>query len=470
MAGIADLFYMGQPNPATQIAAALGNGPTGHPNPMVAGAGGPSATGAAPGAPTAGAAPPQPQAYTSPPELSNAYSRLADPNQLMGLYLQLSQRQQAQEGINRGIGMMLAGLAQPRDRAIMVNASQGMVPDAGAQMGDLMKIYSFDYQLQRQRALERAAPQLAAQTGIPVDAIMADPEIVKSIAVAQAGLSGDPTVQAQTRDRNQWLKQNAELDASGNVKRDASGTPILKSGAVMPEKFTNIETYKADVGATAAEAHQRTLDLEAGAKAFPEAHADYQQTEDILKWLKEHPEATAAAVHEGSWATGRLGQLRANLGNLPPDTAAAAGYLAQLQGKLYGEGWKGRGGRLSQLEAGKISEGFSQFNNPALPDEQITQQVSNLYDRTRKAHSNIFGIGGAATPSEYYGIMDPQYKPGGKFYNGATDAGGGGSDTASSGKQLSADELQQAKDLIARDGREAVIAHLKAKGYDTSGL
>ncbi len=37
-------------------------------------------------------------------------------------------------------------------------------------------------------------------------------------------------------------------------------------------------------------------------------------------------------------------------------------------------------------------------------------------------------------------------------------------------KPLSDDDKAQAKTLMARDGRNAVIAHLKANGYDTSGL
>ena len=67
-------------------------------------------------------------AYQSPPDLQAGYQRLSDPAGLMGLYLQLSQRQQASEAINRGFAMMAAGFARPQDRAAMIASGADRTP------------------------------------------------------------------------------------------------------------------------------------------------------------------------------------------------------------------------------------------------------------------------------------------------------------------------------------------------------
>ena len=64
-------------------------------------------------------APPQPQAYQTPPDLGQ-------------MFVTLMQRQQSSEQFNRGLGMLAAGFAQPRDRETMINAMQGQSGDPGA--------------------------------------------------------------------------------------------------------------------------------------------------------------------------------------------------------------------------------------------------------------------------------------------------------------------------------------------------
>src|SRR5882672_9078008 len=132
MPGLFDLIQgaMGHPDPAMQIHAALGQlpgqpGSPQGPQPLAAPAGPPTgATGQAgpPGAsggsaPPGGApAPPQPQAYQTPPDLGS-------------MFVQLMQRQQGNEQFNRGLGMLAAGFAQPRDRATMIDAMSGQSGD-----------------------------------------------------------------------------------------------------------------------------------------------------------------------------------------------------------------------------------------------------------------------------------------------------------------------------------------------------
>jgi hypothetical protein len=467
--GAFDILF-GIPQARAQIAASLGQGPGQPGNPAgpqpLAGpppaAGGPPGGGGGAGPPTGAAppggapagppqgppaAPPQPQAYQSPPDLVN-------------MYMQFAQRQQASDQFSRGLAGMAMALHPGRHTGIM-DVMTGGQQDPGEMFGNILKLQQYAQQQGQLAAYRQGLPGVMSKYNLDPSLgplLAANPDILSKIVETRAGVGGDAVTQELRQARSDWHDQNPG-------KSDAD---ML---AAHPE-YSGVVEFTANKAAATNEAAAKAKDLAADQHSFADANADYTQTEQMLGWLKAHPEATAAAVHAGAMASGRMGQLGQAAGLLPADAATAAGYLAQLQGKLYSEGWKGRGGRLSQLEAGKISEGFSQLNNPALPDDQITNQIGTLYDKTRTAHANTYGAAGMPTPADLYGIMDDAYKPGGKLHTGASslkapsDQGGG----QTAGKPLSGDDLAQAKALMARDGRDAVIAHLKANGYDTSGL
>ena len=117
MPGLFDLIMSatGRPDPSLAIAQALGHapgqpgspqGPLAAPAPSAgpptgaAGPGGPPGASGGPPAPGGPGgppqAPPQPQATQTPPDLGQ-------------MFLRLTQRQQASEGFNRGLGMLAAG-------------------------------------------------------------------------------------------------------------------------------------------------------------------------------------------------------------------------------------------------------------------------------------------------------------------------------------------------------------------------
>jgi hypothetical protein len=404
---------------------------------------------------------PAPQAFQTPSDLGQ-------------MYMQLAQRAQASNQFNTGLGLLAASAYPGRRPDIIMNAMRANQQDPSEMFGNLMKLQMFGQQQQNYQRLQAAIPGMLDAAGIDqkyAPLVASNPDIMSKVLETQMGISGDPAQRELAQARAQWMKENPGKDESDML-------------AAHPE-FGGVIAYGAAKQAQAKQATDQAADLAADQHSFPSADADYRQTEGMLAWLKAHPEATADAVQKGALASGRLGQGLAALGINDPDSATAAGYLSQLQGKLYSEGWKGRGGRLSQLEAGKISEGFSQLNNPALPASQINTQISDLYDKTMQAHADTYGAAGMPTPTTYFNKMDSSYKAGGKLARGATELtepgaasqagpptgpGQGGGQAAAGGQQLSADDLAQAKALIARDGRDAVIAHLKAKGYDTSGL
>src|SRR4249920_739612 len=139
------LGLAGQPDPRMRIAAALGQAPGQPGNPAgpmpIAGpppAGGPPGGGAGAGPPTGAAppggapagppqgppaAPPQPQAYQSPPDLVN-------------MYMQLAQRQQASQSFDRHLGMMAASMYPGRRPDIIMQGMSGGQQDPGEMFGN----------------------------------------------------------------------------------------------------------------------------------------------------------------------------------------------------------------------------------------------------------------------------------------------------------------------------------------------
>lgn len=125
------LNLSGHVDPRTEMARMLlqsGQQPGAQP-PVPGGMGTPGPAGGAPGAdpaaaqPAAGSTPPQAQAYSSPPDLLNLYSELTD-------------RQERNQRINNGIGLIAAGFAQPENRdRIMAAATAGNNSGSGGAGG-----------------------------------------------------------------------------------------------------------------------------------------------------------------------------------------------------------------------------------------------------------------------------------------------------------------------------------------------
>jgi hypothetical protein len=196
MAGIADLLYLGQPDPNQQIAQALsgqqpggpaqGAGPPGA-NPLPPN--GPAPTNAPdPNAPPSPGNPPpngpqQPMAYQSSPDMSASYAQLASPqaNNLMSLYLRAYERDRAEDQINHGLALIAANYAgNPGSaRAIMQSADAGR-GDAGGMVNNLMQIYGFQQQQQAMQSMLAQAPAIAQKLGM-------DEGIVRSTIMAGRG-------------------------------------------------------------------------------------------------------------------------------------------------------------------------------------------------------------------------------------------------------------------------------------------
>src|ERR1700733_13601781 len=198
----------GHPDPMTQIAARLGQmpgqpGSPAGPQPLAApqasagppGApagqgGGPGASGPSPAPGGPGGAtppPPQPQAIQTPPDLGQ-------------MFVQLTQRQQANEQFNRGLAGLTAAFSPMSQRNSIEHEFDNMSGDPGSLMGNLMKLQQYNIEQQQMAAYRQAIPAMLDKAGIDqsyAPAVMADPTIMSKILETQAGVGGNPAWQAQ---------------------------------------------------------------------------------------------------------------------------------------------------------------------------------------------------------------------------------------------------------------------------------
>ena len=198
MSGFANLLFLGQPDPSQQLAALLsgqqpggqppqGAGPPGSP-PSPGGPGGPGAQpGAQPGGPGAAPPPPQPQAYQSPPDLAAANQQLANPPNIMSLYMQMDRRDRAMQGINSALATIVANHSPPSMRQSIMEGIGGAGQDAGSTMNNLMSLYQMQNQMGAQQALLGQADAIDQKNGWPAGTARAEilagrgPDLIKSM-------------------------------------------------------------------------------------------------------------------------------------------------------------------------------------------------------------------------------------------------------------------------------------------------
>ena len=197
MAGLANLLYLGQPDPAQQLAALLsGQQPQGAPpqGPAPPSGGTPTPAGGAaaapnpsPGAPPPPNSPPQPQAFQSTPDMAQSYQTLSNPPNIMNLMLQMQQREQAMQGFNHGLALIAANHAGNPQSARAIMDSVGGGSDAGGTVNNLMSLYGAQNQMAAQQQLLAQAPAIAAKLGMDEATVRAEimagrgPELIKGL-------------------------------------------------------------------------------------------------------------------------------------------------------------------------------------------------------------------------------------------------------------------------------------------------
>jgi hypothetical protein len=393
----------GHPDPADQIAARLGQMPGQPGSPQgpqpLAGAAPPAGPPAGPGGPPGASGgppspggpggpappPPQPQATQTPPDLGQ-------------MFVQLMQRQQADQGFNRGLGMLAAGFAQPRDRATMVDAmSQPTGQDAGGLMGNLMKLQQYNIEQQQMAAYRKAVPGMLDKAGIDqsyAPLVMADPTIMSKVLETQAGVGGSPAWQAQ---------MHAE-----KALRDA--------GQPTPWTPGDPDSYNAYKIRTDKEAGDRQKDLDADTANLPAAKDAYDSVLkdlDTLRNSKALPDILGGTNQYKT--TGMIG--------LSSDTSNALGLYNKIMGGQYAAGvqdFKGAG-RITQQELKQDLPSQSTMPDRNTDVTSFQRSIDAYKKKLQAKRAQLFGAAGQlASPDlsddDYDKFVSPIYKPGGSLY------------------------------------------------------
>ena len=485
MAGLADLLYLGQPDPSRLLAAALsgqqppgqpqGVGPPGAPppgGPGAAGVGGAPAAPAAPGAPPAPGSPPVPTALQSTPDMSASYAQLAQPPNIMSLYLQMDQRNRAEDAINRGLGMIAANHSPPSMRSAIMQGIGGGGGDAGATVGNLMSLYQTQQQMAAQQQMLSEADAIDQKNGWPAGTARAEilagrgPDIVKSMEPtdlvrnynwaygkakeanpnaseaelqnaaqgillgAGAGGMGGPEVHDRLRALNQWKADPAN-----------AGQPV-------PPRFNDDEKWKL-YNADLNDAKTQFNGINDSLGKFIDKMGDVSNN-PALDSMQGHPLTGGVAA---KWPASEQNQLMADMTGL--------GATAKDMGSRGGP--KGLGQNLKTL--GSSPEDFTNLNYTDYRGRVIAPRMQQALT----AQANAYGASGQLSimPGYLKEYLDPMYKPGGEY-----DPGGGFKPFTPS-KDLKQPN-QATKDAFKSDmehlGPKKALENLRTHGFDTSSL
>jgi hypothetical protein len=325
-------------------------------------------------------------AYQTPPDLGQ-------------MFVQLMQRQQASEGFNRGLGMLAAGFAAPRDRAAMIDAMSGQGGgDPGTLMGRIMQLQQWNQQQQRLADMKNNLPALAQATGLPLETLTtmynSNPETfgqeIARVQEAKLGLTGTQTDKEFRNAQQAWQAQNPGQPLPTWLQTEA-GFAQYQVGKVTEEKAKADDVVKAKGD-------------------FTTQNQQFNQAEGLVNKLLAPDTPLDEVTKTLIPATGVGGVLKSWTGQLSDAGGQAASNLQQLKNLLYSKAFQSTGSRRTQQEVQNLSAAISQLDNVNLTPQQLRDQLGDIRDMLNQTHANIYGAAGQATPDNLYDLMDPIYK------------------------------------------------------------
>ena len=490
---------MGRPDPSMAIARALGQAPgqpgsPQGPQPLAGAAppGPPAGQGGAPGAsgtPPGPQAAPQPQATQTPPDLGQ-------------MFLQLTQRQQAEEMFNRGLAGLTAAFSPMSQRASIAHEFDNMSGDPGSTMGNIMRLQQWNIQQQQLANFQQAAPDIAKSLqaqGVnitPQEVLAGGPEMIKTLtqygmpteaqrnadAAAKAYAAAHPeATPADIADykANMLAQTVSNMDpmtrAWTNAVRVWRSDPDNKDKPLPPE-MANPMAYAADQASTIATSKASAAEKLDARTSLASVAPTWEHAVSTIDWLTDpaHKDAVTTAIQHPEMTGANVAGRTIGGVYYGQDALTARGMLDTLANEQFRTGMTSVKNVRTQTEANKIGGSMASLDRPTNDQQAINDELARLKQVTYAGHANVLASAGQPVPAKYNGLVQPDYlDPKSPLYNGATQqappkAAAGGEGAAL--KPLTDAQRQQAQTLIARDGRDAVIGHLKAGGYDTSGL
>jgi hypothetical protein len=508
MAGLADLLYLGQPDPARQLAMALAGrqqpqppqgGPP--PGPGPAGPGpGPApnapapnaqpvnadpnapAPNPAPGAPPPPGSPPQPTALQSTPDMSASYQTLANPPNLMSLYIQLQQRQQASDQINRGLALIAANHSAPSMRQSIMEAMTGGGQDAGSTVNNLMSLYQGQQQMAAQQQMLGNADAMDAKLGLPPGTSRAEilagrgPDLVKAM---------EPTEQMRSLQQARTLYKTSHPDATpeeieaavpmglfvGAQGGDALTSSWLKARALVPPaqwpdhpELKDPLTYSLYTQ----DQKKRQDNVDAAAAAFQPNNTGLMDVRSKITAIQSNPElehvlqnplliSAVKAGKEGTLTGAISSGTQAALASATPEQKQLASDILDLTDQDYIKALQGKAPPTDILPMTTAISALGRLNTAP---KQYKELLNSALDAVDNARANNYGASGQLDQipdDDLRQRVGTAYLPGGGAFVGQ-------------GKPMPPDEIAAAKDAMQQKPKATVIDLYRRHGYNTKPI
>ena len=406
--------------------------------------------------------------------MSQSYAQLANPPNLMSLYLQMQQKQSAEDGINRGLALITANHSPPSMREAIMQSAGGSGPDAGQTVNNLLGLYQGQQQMGAQQDMLAHASDWDTKLGLP-------PGTARDMNLAGKG----PDLVSKMEPTDKQRDIQAEHDTfikNGGSEDDWKNTylPMIIMGSVpgsTPDTRSRMQAlirWKADpanegrpppgylTDDTKWGLYAKDLDTAKG--GFNGMNQGLGKFVDDLSDASNNPaldEITGGVAARGKGFIQGLqsGSPAYNLHNDLEGLGNTAKALAARGGP------KGVGQNLAVL--GANPEDFTNYGIGDFRNKVIAPKIQLALT----AQANAYGAAGRLNemPGYLKPYLDQMYQPGGDL-----DPGGGYKPFTPSKdpnlKQPDATALAAFKDNMEHYGPKAAIAHLKEKGYDTSSL
>jgi hypothetical protein len=437
--------------------------------------------------------------------MAASYQQLAQPPNLMNLYMQMAQRQAASDQINRGFALIAANHAGSpwMARAIMESATGGGM-DAGQTMNNLLTLYGRQQQMQGQQQMMGQADAIAAKLGMTPDMVRGEilagygPDLVRSMMPTEKErdirLAHDQFINAGGTEQD-WNKNilpqvmlsgipgmTPEYMSYAAEKRDWINSHTGANGQLtepVPDRLSNVDRWRADINQSTALHGEKQSEINQAVQNQPMLTGDLEDMrtkidavqkaydDGKLDRLLQLPEG---GIHQ--LASGEVGRLTgwlnymgagglAKLFGVQPPTDEEINLAKKIDGlvntdtKHWGTTATKHLNPQMQLVGSKLG-GLSSFAGK----DQFGANLGGLNNAVLDSEANVYGAANITPPTpDLERRVSDIYLPGGEMNLRNTTP-------------IPADELQQAITEIkaGRMTRAGALKHFKANYHDTSAL
>jgi hypothetical protein len=422
--------------------------------------------------------------------MSQSYSQLANPPNLMSLYLQLDARNRASDQITRGLGLMAASFTRnpQMQRMIMEDANAPSGVNAGDTLNNLMSLYQGQQQMQARQQELASSAEIATKLGVPESYVRAEILAGRGQDLLH-GMEMPDTARTYNWFKNQYAQEHQNdtgpdgkpLGADGAGKAfEAQYPPGLAMGGIggMNDPTT------------------RSMTLARVAWENNPANRGKQEPDyfsDPDKW-RVHTQNLTEAQGQFPGLNAKLGSYINDLGDIAADknlgSVVGGGIAAQIGKGIYKavpgsdtyalgnkiNGMMGRSKEFGQAKApgqidlSGISVNPDDFQKTGLSEDDYQTDV--IAPRIRAAltgQANMFGASGQLDkmPGYLRPYLDAAYQAGGVLDMGVPFKTVQPDTTK---KQITAAEMPQFQKTLEIFGPKRAIDYWRGKGYDVSSL